>query len=107
MGHPLNQDVAGTATEARNIAVEAKASAPQSEIARLLDQLSVASNNLFDNSVILTESLRPVLRNEPGSISESKTIDAATDLGGFLAMLIDRVNRNNDVIVDARNRLEL
>ena len=86
----------------------ATVAAPQGEIARLLDELNMATMKLQDNSNMLSDSLRPILRNEQtGEALGKEQADASTDLGNFLHTLIARVNATNRVVMDSRNRLEL
>ena len=89
-------------------AVTAAAPKNMGEIARLLDELNSATLNLQDNTSGLSESLRPILRNEPqATLSDKPELASGTDLGQFLVTLIGRVQATNTVVADARNRLEL
>lgn len=104
MASPLNAGIeAKTDVDRRNIAVKKQST----EVARLLDELSIAASVAFENVGSLSERLRPVLRNEPASEELSGGFDAQTDLGAFLGTIITRINATNAVITDTRNRLEL
>lgn len=97
-----------TATENLNVVAAGLAAAPQGEVIRLLEELSMATINLQDQTHNLSDALKPVLRNEPLSDGMGKDQrEPNTDLGSMVQMIINRVNATNHVVVDARSRLEL
>lgn len=80
----------------------------QSEISRLIEELSIITGEVQDQALQLQERLRPVLRNEPAKdIAGSAEQSAQTDLGQFLTTVIDRLKSTNRTINDTRNKLEL
>lgn len=98
---PLN--IAGSIGTAANLA---KADMPH-EISNLLDELNMATINSQDEILMLGDRLRPVLRNELSQQKEQTEIATTTDMGQFLAMLLNRVKVNNEAAQDLRTRLEL